>query len=212
MKYLILGDVHGQYDRLMEILEKYFESATKVIFLWDYIDKNKKSIETLWHILDLKKQFSEKVELIWWNHDIFLMNSLLYKDKRLFNTWFYLNRAYRTTLFDYVPWNDRVLFTDGYEEFVDEYFDLICSKEDLVEQAKLLLELWNLYYKDDSIFAIHWGIPINIIRRNEYKNITIYKWEWMEWMRLLEDDYKNYTQERLSKKSKQIAWIFWTAS
>jgi hypothetical protein len=55
MKYLVLWDIHWQYDRLQEILDKYFDISDKVIFLWNYIDRWKKSLKTLEFIINLKK-------------------------------------------------------------------------------------------------------------------------------------------------------------
>jgi len=192
MKYLILWDIHWQYEKLKEILDKHFSISDKVIFLGDYIDKNKDSLKTLDFLIELKKNNNDKVELLWWNHDIFMINSILYWDKKLFNCWFNLNNAYKTTLFDYVPWNDRVLFMDWYDEFVEEYFEKISREEYLIKLSQDLLDLWRLYYKDSKVFSIHWWLPLNIVNRNNFKHIDFYEWEWEESLINLEKDYKKW--------------------
>ena len=39
MKYLVIWDIHWEYEKLREILDKYFSISDKVIFLWDYMKK-----------------------------------------------------------------------------------------------------------------------------------------------------------------------------
>lgn len=213
MKYLVLWDIHWQYDRLREILDKYFSISDKVIFLWDYIDKNKDSIKTLDFIIELKKENINKVEILWWNHEIFLTNWIIYKDKNIFKTWFYLNKAYKTTLFDYVPWNDRVLFMDWYEEFIDEYFEKLSTDDRLLKLWRDLIDLWKLYYKDNKWFFIHWWIPINVINRNEFKYLDFYDWVWEKSLKVLQNDYKKGLNKSINFFSKTTkydpTWFAW---
>jgi hypothetical protein len=213
MKYLILWDIHWQYDKLIWLLDRFFDISDKVIFLWDYIDKNKDSLKTLNYVIELKKKNKNKVELLWWNHDIFLINSILYKDEKLFETWFYLNKAYETTFFDYVPWNDRVLFIDWYTEFINEYHIKFMKDEYLLSLAKDLLEFWKLYYKDEKCFCIHWGIPIKVINRTDYKNIDFYSWIWEKSLIELENDYKKWIKKSINFYSEtwknDPTWFNW---
>ncbi|MDD2871198.1 MAG: metallophosphoesterase [Candidatus Gracilibacteria bacterium] len=202
MKYLVLGDIHGQYDRLREILDKYFSISDKVIFLGDYIDKNKDSIKTLDFIIELKKENINKVEILWGNHEIFLTNGIIYKDKNIFKTWFYLNKAYKTTLFDYVPGNDRVLFMDGYEEFIDEYFEKLSTDDRLLKLGRDLIDLGKLYYKDNKGFFIHGGIPINVINRNEFKYLDFYDGVGEKSLKVLQNDYKKGLNKSINFFSK----------
>ncbi len=214
MKYLILWDIHWQYDRLLENLNQYFDKADKVILLWDYIDKNKDSLKVLEYLLDLKEQYPDKLELIWWNHDIFLINSILFYDRRLFYTWFYLSSAYKTTLFSYVPWNDRVLFYDGYDEFIGEYHDKISKDPYILSLAQRLLDNGKLYFRDEKIFCIHGGVPINIIRKNEFQFIDFYDWcSQIQWLSNLESDYKNKKESAIiffwETKEHDPTWFYW---
>lgn len=213
MKYLILWDIHWQYDKLIEILNKYFDISDKVIFLWDYIDRWKDSLKTLEYLLNMKKNNPEKVELLWWNHDIFLINSILYKDKKLFETWFYYNRAFESTFFDYVPWNDRVLFRDWYDEFIKEYHDKFMNDEYFLKLAKDLLNYWKLYYKDKKVFYIHWWFPILIVNKNEYKLLDFYNWLWEESLKNLENDYKLWLEKAIlffwKTSNNDPTWFDW---
>jgi len=65
MKYLVLWDIHWQYEKLEKLITEYFVLSDKVIFLWDYIDKNKDSLKCLKYILNLKQEFPNKVEILW---------------------------------------------------------------------------------------------------------------------------------------------------
>lgn len=213
MKYLVIWDIHWEYEKLREILDKYFSISDKVIFLWDYIDKNKDSLKTLEFLIGLKKNNLDKVILLWWNHDIFLINSILYKNEKSFYVWFYLNRAYMTTLFGYVPWNDRILFRNWYKEFIEEYFDKISNNKLLLNLSKSLIELWQLYFKDKIWFFIHWWLPINIVNRNEFKNVEIYNSLAEQWLINLEKDYKKWNIKAIDFFSKTIrndpTWFSW---
>lgn len=47
MRKIIIGDVHGCYDELMELLEKvsFDKTNDQVVFLGDYLDRGPKPIE-----------------------------------------------------------------------------------------------------------------------------------------------------------------------
>jgi len=213
MKYFIIWDIHWQYNKLIELIDKYFLLSDKVIFLWDYIDKNKDSLKTLEYIINLKKLNIDKVEILWWNHEIFMINSILFNDYKLFETWFYLNKAFETTFFDYVSWNDRILFRDWYMEFVNEYFITFIENDYLKLLSSELLKLWKIYYKDNECFCIHWWLPINVINRNEYKIISFYNWVWEKSLVNLELDYKKWDTKAITffweTKINDPTWYDW---
>lgn len=68
---LVLGDIHGHWKTLEDILEKY--PWDRVILLGDYLDSfsgtSKDHIQCLKNILQLKQQYGDKVILLLGNHD-----------------------------------------------------------------------------------------------------------------------------------------------
>jgi len=73
-KALVIGDIHGDLDTLVEILRYIdLDSAVKedtvVIFLGDYVDRGDKQLETLLFISRLKALYGERVVTLRGNHE-----------------------------------------------------------------------------------------------------------------------------------------------
>ena len=54
MKYVI-GDIHGQYHELLDLIKLTIPNATEYVFLGDYIDRGKYSKEVVDYLIDLSK-------------------------------------------------------------------------------------------------------------------------------------------------------------
>ncbi len=67
-KIVVIGDLHGDFDSLMEILEKELNNK-KIIFLGDYGDRGYYQVETYFAILTLKKELKDKIILLRGNHE-----------------------------------------------------------------------------------------------------------------------------------------------
>ena len=50
MRYLVIGDIHGEIDKLLKFLP-FFNKVDKVIFVGDYIDRGNNSLEVLREVL-----------------------------------------------------------------------------------------------------------------------------------------------------------------
>jgi len=73
----VVGDVHGQYYDLLRIFEiGGFPPKTNYLFLGDYVDRGKFSIETIVLVLALKVKFKENFFLLRGNHECAAINRI----------------------------------------------------------------------------------------------------------------------------------------
>lgn len=73
----ILGDIHGQYFDLLRIFEKTGSpEKQKFLFLGDYVDRGKQSIETACLLLAYKVKYPNNVFLLRGNHECASINRI----------------------------------------------------------------------------------------------------------------------------------------
>ncbi|MFC1770246.1 metallophosphoesterase [Candidatus Margulisiibacteriota bacterium] len=80
---LAIGDLHGSYDRLMEILDRY-KQFSRYIFTGDYMDRGKQSIKTAEKVIELIEN-GKAVGLVG-NHDMFFIATMA-GDEAAFRDW-----------------------------------------------------------------------------------------------------------------------------
>lgn len=100
----IIGDVHGEYDRLVELLDKVnITSNDLVVFLGDYIDRGKDSLKTL--LLVLKMAEKPNVVALRGNHEDMMLKyfqhygvNCLAEENYVDNDWLSANGGMNTFL------------------------------------------------------------------------------------------------------------------
>jgi serine/threonine protein phosphatase 1 len=100
MKTIVVGDIHGCYEELKELIidleekQEYNKDTDRLIFLGDYIDRGEDSYKVIQYIKELQKNNSNVIALMG-NHEKMCIDFMTRNE----DNW--LNNGYYTTLKSY---------------------------------------------------------------------------------------------------------------
>ncbi|WP_027395592.1 metallophosphoesterase family protein [Aquimarina latercula] len=153
MRTLVIGDIHGGYKALLQVLEraKVIPSDT-LIFLGDYVDGWSESAETIQYLIELSKK--QKCIFIKGNHDVWCHEWLLDPETE-----------------------NHIWFRNGGKETITSYLTNNFSTSVHLEFYK---NLKNYYVDKENRLFIHAGFSSMKGPENEVY-LTNYRWDRTLW-------------------------------
>lgn len=142
MKKFVIGDVHGNYEELMDLLDKINPNLRQdqLIYLGDYIDRGPQSYKVIRFLIDLQNNYGkEHAVLLRGNHEDMAIENIEHGRIDCFN-------GYDITFIDFIKNNDSI---ENYYEFFKGL---------------------PLYYEDESFVYVHGGIRPGIAMERQEKN------------------------------------------
>lgn len=136
MKTIVVGDIHGCYNELRELVValvqsgKYNKNEDKIVFLGDYIDRGENSRKVIELIRNLQKANCNVIALKGNHEEMFL--------------------EYQDGLDDNWLWN-------GYKETLMSYRGF----EAQIKNDMEWMESLPIYHEDDNFIFVHAGIDVN---------------------------------------------------
>ena len=144
-KIFAIGDIHGCYEKLCELMDKIpiNMALDQLLFIGDYIDRGRGSIEVLDYLIDLKKR-SPGIIFLKGNHEDMLQN--------------YLDGSDRFTY----------LLNSG-QQTLDAYLNKSNASEDYpVPSAHLeFLSALRFYYQTEDYIFVHAGLRDKVLLESQ---------------------------------------------
>lgn len=167
MKYekaFVLSDIHGDYKRLIKLLDHWDRETMKLVILGDLIDRGENSLGVVQEIMRLKKEYGNQVIVLKGNHEDMLINYLrepTYEYGELF-----FRNGGNTTAWEFA--NDEHLMFMSYEQRAN----LIKHR---TEEIQFIRNLQH-YYEFGDVLFVHAGVDPFI---SNWKNTETHKFLWI---------------------------------
>ncbi|WP_372490271.1 metallophosphoesterase [Nocardioides bruguierae] len=77
---VVIGDVHGESVKLSRAIQAIRNQSVEIVFVGDYVNRGPDSRGVIDQLLELKREFGERLTLLRGNHDQVLLDFLNYGD------------------------------------------------------------------------------------------------------------------------------------
>jgi serine/threonine protein phosphatase len=173
-RILAIGDIHGQYDKLVNLWEKigYNDNEDFIVFLGDYIDRGSKSIECLRFVRDLIKS-NNNVHALCGNHEA------------MFKEYFQENQLRYTNIYE-----DLVQTGNGGNVTLQQFQEhMVNNPNEMKQLIEFIFELDYVNTAIDGVLFVHAGVNPRIceLGRQPINDLL--------WIR--SDFFNNYSGDKL---------------
>ena len=140
-RLIAIGDIHGCYELLLELLERsiiFDPDEDRLVFLGDYLDRGASSKEVVDYVWELKKHYPGQIVLLKGNHEDLALRSMLCAEDEDACT------------------NARLLwYLNGGQATVDSFHGIEKARQTLIPFIGTL----KLYHETEEHIFVHAGIP-----------------------------------------------------
>lgn len=149
-RILAVGDVHGMYEKLIELMEKvqFNPNEDLMIFLGDYIDRGPQSLKCLDYIMELNNQYPEQVICLKGNHEAMCSDYYRYEGNR------------QSFMMDGNDFQSVLIWLDNGGTETHKQFKKL-RKFELVKRLRWMRAL-PIFYRFENFYFCHAGIEPNI--------------------------------------------------
>ena len=146
-RVLVVGDVHGMYEKLIALMEKiqFNPAEDLLIFLGDYIDRGPQPLECLDYIIALNKQYPERVVPLLGNHEVMCLNYYRYKKQS------------KGFMMDGLDYEIAHVWLDNGGKKLRKQFEYKLGKVERDKRLRWMRQLSN-HYQVDKFYFCHAGI------------------------------------------------------
>ncbi len=138
-RLIAVGDIHGEYHLLRELVEnriRFDYKTDRLVFLGDYIDRGLNSREVVEYLIDFRRKHPGNIILLTGNHEVMASNALLSKNFKDTHLW----------------------YSNGGSATVDSFKDVENASDLLLP----FIESLELYYETDTHIFVHAGVSYSL--------------------------------------------------
>lgn len=146
LKYFVLSDIHGQYEKLEQLLRFWNPDTEQLVLNGDYIDRGFDSYLVLKRVQELHRQYGAIVNR--GNHEDMFLNWL---ENPINQSAYYFGNGGKATIFSFV--DELGIFYKSTEELRDQIME---KSHDLIQ----FIQQMNLYKETDRFLFVHAGVNL----------------------------------------------------